>query len=185
MCIKSALLFHLNDYSTQINYYNMFVCVCAFRMGWFLLFEWIHTSQIVRFSHVYERARWNGGAYRVEQIIDRYRIGAKRCNAMQCNDRKQKPHERNKHTIIRIRKIHHKTNEWLKETEGIGRIKCLIYDEVVQTRIKYLHISIIHPWQRWLKLPALQPCSVLHFTLLCYMHLYIIIISLWLGAFVR
>lgn len=105
---------------------------------------------------------------------------------MQCNDWKQKPHERNKHTIIRIRKIHRKTNEWLKETEGIGRIKCLIYDEVVQTRIKYLHISIIHPWQRWLKLPALQPCSVLHFTLPCYMHLYIIIIiGLWLGAFVR
>lgn len=35
-------------------------------------------------------------------------------------------------------------SEWLKETEGIERIKCLIYDEVVQMRIKYiLHIPII------------------------------------------
>lgn len=46
------------------------------------------------------------------------------------------------HTI-RIRKMNIKlTSGWKKE--GIGRIKCLIYDEVAQTRIKYLHIPITH-----------------------------------------
>lgn len=58
-------------------------------------------------------------------------------------------------------------SEWLKETEGIERIKCLIYDEVVQMRIKYiLHIPIILHSRSGAKNYWLQPCLILHFTLL-------------------
>lgn len=129
-CAPSALLFHLNDYSTQINYFN--VCI----LNGELIFILVEMKGI-------KKARIPIHGVR---IVDLEPVRMRDENRSEMQWQKTKgtwtPHS------FALEKWNVKlTSGWKKE--GIERIKCLIYDEVAQTRIKYLHIPIIHPTREW------------------------------------